>query len=65
MLNEAEFCKYLTQYLNDWKETTSDLFGEAVMNDFLRIKAGQFNLQAYKKQIKNRNKPLNYIKNDR
>lgn len=50
MITEAE---YLTQYLNDWKESTSDLFTEDdIMISFLKIKERQFNLKSYKKQIK-------------
>ena len=51
MITEAE---YLTQYLSDWKEATSDLYTGNIMNDFLNIKKLQFNLKSYKKQIKNK-----------
>ena len=50
MITEAE---YLTQYLNDWKEATSDLYTEDdIMISFLNMKERQFNLKSYKKQIK-------------
>lgn len=44
--------EYLNKYLNDWKDTVSDLFTEDMLQNFLDIKKAQFDLKSYKKQLK-------------
>ena len=64
MINDKTYIKYLNQYLNEWRESTQDLYTtEDLMNAFLQVKANQFDLKWYKKSLKNRAKvvePFNF-----